>query len=66
MAGKPVVNDYDDPWEGTSLEGKGEPNTLTYESDKIFLDTGKKTQVGGKARPVDHAKRIAQAQPPGR
>lgn len=58
------VNDYDDPWEGTGLEGGGEPNTLTYESDKIQVDLGKKTQVSGKAKPVDYAKRIAEAQPP--
>ena len=63
--GKIVVNDYDDPWEGTPLAGGGEPNTLTYKSDKIWLDTGKVTSQGGGTKPVDYAQRIAEAQPPG-
>ena len=57
----PVNDSNDDPWEGTRLEGAGEPNVLTYKSDKIQVDLGKKTQVGGKAKPVGWAQRIAEA-----
>lgn len=64
IVGKAVYNDCDDPWEGTPLEGQGEPNVLTYKSDKIFIDQGKKTQVGGRAKPVDWGRKIAEAQAP--
>jgi len=36
----PVGYDVQDPWEGTALEGAGEPDKLNYESDKIFVDHG--------------------------
>lgn len=57
------VDDSSDPWEGTPLEGGGEPDVLRYRSDKIFLDNGKKTQPNGRAKPVDWGRRIAEAQP---
>ena len=62
----PVNDSSDDPWEGTPLEGKGEPNTLKYESDKPFLDVGKRTQVNGRQKPVDYAAQVAKAEPPRR
>lgn len=42
----PVNDSSDDPWEGTKLEGRGEPNTLYYKSDRMQLDMGRKTQAG--------------------
>lgn len=36
----PVGYDVQDPWKGTPLEGGGAPDTLNYESDKIFVDNG--------------------------
>lgn len=48
-------NKYDDPkadpWEGTPLEGGGEPDPLNYTSEKIFVDQGTVTQQGGKTVP---------------
>jgi len=61
FAGRPVLNDYDDPWEGTPLAGQGEPDVLRYKSDKIFIDQNK---ASGRRKPVDYAQRIAEAQPP--
>jgi hypothetical protein len=43
------------------LAGKGEPNVLTYKSDKIFIDQAK---ASGRAKPVDWAQKIAEAQAP--
>jgi putative FmdB family regulatory protein len=63
FAGRPVINDAggDDPWEGTPLAGMGEPNVLTYKSDKLFMD---QSRVSGKAKPVDWAQKVAEAQAP--
>jgi len=36
-----VKNDYDDPWEGSSLQGRGKPNTLYYKSKRVQVDYGK-------------------------
>ena len=36
----PCGYDVQDPWQGTALEGAGAPDTLNYESDKIFVDNG--------------------------
>jgi len=49
----PVNDSNDDPWEGTRLEGRGEPNTLYYKSDKIFVDQGVKTQPGANSKVGD-------------
>ena len=64
FAGRVEINDgNDDPWEGTPLEGMGEPDVLRYKSDKIFVDQGKKTPVGARNRPEDWAQKVALAQP---
>lgn len=36
------LNDCDDPWRGTALEGGGEPDPRTYKSSKVQLDLGNK------------------------
>jgi putative FmdB family regulatory protein len=47
----PCQYDVADPWEGTALEGAGEPDKLNYESEKIFIDHGVETKQGGETRP---------------
>ena len=43
LSWKRCAYDVKDPFEGIkSLSGKGGPNPLTYESDKIFVDHGRK------------------------
>lgn len=53
MGGVIPVNDYDDPWEGTKLEGAGEPNTLYYKSDRIQMDMGASRKPGANTKVED-------------
>jgi hypothetical protein len=48
----PTYVDAKNGWEGTPLEGTDGKNRLTYESDKIQVDLGQKTQISGKTKPV--------------
>ena len=53
MGGVIPVNDYDDPWEGTKLEGAAGPNELTYKSDRIQMDMGASRKPGARTQVVD-------------
>lgn len=42
MGHRTILNDSkDDPWEGSSLEGRGGPNKGRYKSKKIQVDLGR-------------------------
>ena len=46
----PTTYDVKDVWEGTELEGGGEPNKFTYKSDKIQVDWGQDRKLGANTK----------------
>lgn len=49
-----VINDKDDPWRGTPLEGAGEPRKDGYESKNLFFDLRKEKPKAG-VKKMDYA-----------
>jgi hypothetical protein len=46
----PATYDVKDVWEGTDLEGGGEPNKFSYKSDKIQVDWGQDRKMGANTK----------------